>query len=321
MAPKIPTITSITPNAGYTRGTNVVAIVGTNFRLPPTPNPNGYLGGDAPRTVSVKFDGVASPNAQAASATLIYATVPTLTGTPPTTWPVLQDVRVANIDDNGAEIATENVTKQDAYTMTRPELSARSMLVRLNIAVIQLLKRHVIANVALTQGRDYDDDPTTWERLRASTPALLLSGPMLERNRDYGFNREDDEAVTGDQWLRRREPITVDMAYDVRGLASSPIHLGALGEAFMLALRDVQLLALPAVPGVPLSVDNEYEIEIVDTEFPRFDAAPNTDDLYLFDARILVRGVHLDDDSATVIERGWRIETNNGAPVLDVQEQ
>jgi hypothetical protein len=321
MAPKIPTITTIVPNAGYTRGTNVVAITGTNFALPAAPDPDGYLGGPAPRSVSVKFDGVESPSAQAASATLIYAVVPTLTGTPPTTWPLLQDVRVANLDDDEDEVALENVTKPDAYAMTRPELSARSMLVRLNIAVIQLLKRHVIANVALTQGRDYDDDPATWERLRASTPALLLSGPILERNRDYGFNREDDEAVGATQWLRRREPVTVDLAYDVRGLASSPVHLGALGEAFMLALRDVQLLALPAVPGVTLSVDNEYEIEIVDTEFPRFDAAPNTDDLYMFDARILVRGVHLDDDSATVIERGWRIASNDGAPVLDVQEQ
>jgi hypothetical protein len=321
VAPKIPTISAITPSAGYTRGTNVVAITGTNFRLPPTPDPDGYLGGDAPRTVLVTFDGVASPNAQAASATLIYATVPTLTGTLPTTWPLMLDVRVANIDDEGDEIATENVTKTDAYAMTRPELSARSMLVRLNIAVIQLLKRHVLANVALTQGRDYDDDPTTWQRLRASTPALLLSGPILERNRDYGFNREDDEAVSTNQWLRRREPVTVDLAYDVRGLASSPIHLGALGEAFMFALRDVQVLALPSVSGVALSVDNEYEIEIVDTEFPRFDAAPNTDDLYMFDSRILVRGVHLDDDSATVIERGWRIDSNDGAPTLDVQEQ
>lgn len=317
----IPTITTIVPSAGYTRGTNVIAINGTNFRLPPAPDPAGYLGGEAQRTVSVSFDGIASPNAQAASSTLIYATVPTLTGTPPTTWPVLLDVRVANLNNAGSEIATENVTKLDGYAMTRPELSARCMLVRLNIAIIQLLKRHVLSNVALTQGRDYDDDPATWERLRASTPALLLSGPILERNRDYGFNREDDEAVGASQWLRRRDPITVDLAYDVRGLASSPVHLGALGEAFMLALRDVQMLALPAVAGVTLSVDNEYEIEILDTEFPRFDAAPNTDDLYMFDARILVRGVHLDDDSATVIERGWRIAANDGAPTLDVQEQ
>lgn len=317
----VPTITNIVPNTGYTRGTNVIEIRGTNFRLPPTPAATGYLGGDAQRTVSVKFDGVPSPDAQAASSSLIYAVVPTLTGTPPTTFPVLLDVRVANLADNGTEITNENVTRVDGYAMTRPELSARSMLVRLNIAVIQLLKRHVITNVALTQGRDYDDDPATWERLRASTPALLLSGPILERNRDYGFNREDDEAVGATQWLRRREPVTVDLAYDVRGLASSPIHMASLGEAFMLALRDVQLLALPAVPGVTLSTDNEYEIEIVESEFPRFDSAPNTDDLYIFDARILVRGVHLDDDSATVIERGWRISTNDGAPTLDVQEQ
>ena len=71
----VPTVTAVDPGSGPTRGYDLVAIAGTNFRLPDPP-PAGDATGDQDRTVKVSFGGVDSDWAYAASEELIYAVVP-----------------------------------------------------------------------------------------------------------------------------------------------------------------------------------------------------------------------------------------------------
>lgn len=318
-----PVVISLTPDSGLTRGGNMVAIVGQNFRLPPAPAAAGYLGGPAPQTVRVTFDGVAAPWAEAASERLIYATVPIWQGPQSAgmTWPIVQDVRVANLDDDGVELPGEYIVAAESYSITRPELAAECVLMRVVRELMQLLKRHVIDNVALSLGRDYDDDPAAWERLRASAPSLRLVGPNTELNRLYSLNRVDDEVDPDDptRWLRTQVPVTVDLDFGMRGYATSPTAVFAMSQAVLLLFRDNVRLGILRDPLDESAGRIEYEVEVTWEDYPSFTMQPNASDLYWFDARVLIRGVHLDDDSATVVRRGWIVSSNEGDPTLEVQ--
>jgi Arc/MetJ family transcription regulator len=312
----VPTIASVTPSPGPTRGGNMVVIAGSGFKVPAAP-PDGYCGGAAPRTVKVTFDAVEAPWAEAASAALVYATVPEWRGSLPTTWPLAQDVRLANLKaDEVTEETGENVTKADGYAIARPALASECYLQRVCRQLLKLLKRHVVDNVALSLGRDYDDSTADWERERAAAPGLRLEGPNLDLNRFYSVNQEPDEADPLDaaRWFRRRPPVTVDLDFALRAFAVTIEHLHGLGQALLLLFRDVVRLRVDRDGADPAQGYVEYEIEVSWAGFPAFDVAPNVSDLYFFDAHLLIRGVHLDDDSATIVRRGWIITANDGEP-------
>lgn len=316
-----PTVSAVTPASGNTRGGNMVVITGTNFLLPAPPVAAGYLGGAAPRTVKVSFEGVEAPWAEAASATSIYATVPEWRGTTPQTWPLALDVRVANLNTNGSERTGEVATRVDGYALTRLELARECYLQRVVRELLRLLKRHVADNVGIALGRDYDDDTTDWARLRATAPCLTLAGPTSELNRFYSLNMEPDEEDPLDaaRWLRRRPPVTVDLGFTVRGYAHAMEHLYAMGQALLLTFRDIVRLRVLRDPANEAAGFVEYEVEVAWEAHPGFTSAPSVDDLFYFDARLLIRGVHLDDESGTVIRRGWIVSTNAGEPTVDTQ--
>lgn len=317
------TITSVAPSAGRSTGTNLVEIRGTGFRLPPPPPPTGYLGGAQPRTVSVKFEGVASEWAYAASASLILARVPAWTGPYDVAWPIAVDVRVANLDDAGVEIPGENVTALDGYAYQQPPLAAEPYLQRVLRELVRLFRRHLIPNVWLTVDVDYTDSPADQDRLRALAPVLHLVGPAGPLNRFDALNKEEqvDDPADPLRWLERREAPVADLTFEVRCYAATSRQLFALGQAFTLFQRDVVELRVPDDPAVPLGAAKVYEIGCPADGFPDYNTEPVNAGLFSWTGRFMIRGVQIDTEAGTIIRRGWRTTANDGEPTVDTQQE
>lgn len=318
----VPTITAVDPASGRSKGRNVVRIDGTDFRIPTVPPVgSGYLGGAAQQTVSVEFGGVRAEWAEAASSSVVYCRVPIWAGSLSIPFPVDVDVRVANLDDAGSEIAGENATLVDGYQYVRPTFSTESYLMRVIGEVITLLRRHLIDNVAVTLSREYDDDPTTEQRLRDTAPSIHLAGPRMPINRFYSENRLDSEEDPGDAqgWIRKAVPVTTDLEFAIRIWATNPTHLTGLVQQYLLLFRDVVTVEVENDPAQPALGSNEYEIEVRWEEYPDLNVSPNFSDLYSATSGLIIRGVHIDDESATIIDRGQTVWANDGDPVLETE--
>jgi hypothetical protein len=317
----VPTITSVTPSEGLTRGRNIVAIAGTNFRLPPAPPADGPVGGDQQKTVDVKFAGVASEWAYAATAELIYARVPEWRGDYNLTFPIDLDVRVANLDDDGNEIAGENVTLADGYAVNQPGYAEESYFQQVVREILRLFRRHVFKNTHITVARDYDDDPSDLKRMLANTPVVHLVGPTTPLNRFYSINREDveEDPSDPDAYFRLAPPVTVDIEFDIRGYAKTSRQLYAIQQAVLMMFRDITFVRVDIDPNDPAQGYKEYEFHLPFESYPRSVTIPNFSDLVSFFASCVIRGVHIDDEAGTIIERGWRITANDGEPVVDLQ--
>jgi hypothetical protein len=318
----VPTITTITPATGLTRGGQWIAIEGTGFQLPTVPpSGSGYLGAGVLPSVKVTIGGVDCEYAESASDTLAYCLVPRWAGSPSVSFPVTVDVRLANLATDGIEIPGEAVTEVDGFAYHRPGLVSDCYLKRIVDELITLLRRHVLPNVAVTISREWDDDPATVERLRDSAPSIHLIGPRTTINRFDSLNREDPEAETGDQtyYQRRRVPVTADLEFEVRIFAANPFHATNLVQAFLLTWRDITRIAILRDPATPALGEHSYEVEIPWDRFPDMDAAPNYSDLITTTTGLMIRGVHLDDESGTMIERGMTIWANDGEPVVELE--
>lgn len=308
----IPTIATITPNTGLTRGGNVVELTGTNFRVPPAPPATGYLGGVAPQTVRVAFAGVASTWAHAITTSKAVARVPTWAGALSTAMPLLVDVRLANLNDLGTEIATENVTKTSAYTYGLPALSPERRLQAATGALVATLRRHILPNVHVLTARDYDSTTGTVPRAPATIPAIHVSGPSCRLNRFDSVDYATAEAtsVGGYTWQRFTRPVTMDLTYQVEGWAANPWHLHALAGQFVLLFRQHPWLAITTDPTNPSAPTERHQIEVEWENHPSFGAmVPGSDDLIGWRAGVMVRAVHLSDEPGMIIEQGWNATT------------
>jgi hypothetical protein len=303
----IPTITTVSPATGPTKGGNVVEITGTNFRLPPTPPAVGFVGGDAQVTVAVQFGGVASAEAHALTATRLYARVPAWAGAWDTATPAALAVRVANLDDAGVEIPTENVTKANAYTVDRPSLQALTDWQRfIYDGVVTFLRRHLLMDVWVRASRDYDANPADGENepMEAVVPRIELAGPTVREDRENALNRLDPEADGATYFRRLHYPRTVELDFDVTGFASSERGIFGLAQAFILLFRDHDAIPFLRVGGAPSSGIISYEALIPFDGQPSFGPVDTADGLRTFGAILRVCGVDLDETDGLVIERG-----------------
>jgi len=306
----VPTISSISPNSGRTSGRNIVKIVGTNFRVAPAPPPTGYLGGEAQQTVSVKFEGVRSEWAEAASSTLALARVPAWAGAY-TNIPLTLDVRLANLDNAGAEIVGENVTKVDAYTILRPSLVEESTIQKVCREVIAVFRRHLLENTHITMSRDFDDDPASLQRVLAEVPVVYLVGPATPPNRLRHLHQIEPVETVPTEFIRNEAPVAVDLNFQIRAFAQGMDHMLSLQQELILLFRDAPYLNVAG--QIPL------EFRMPFSGYPTTITIPGLSDLYSIYAQMTIFGVQLDSASGTIIERGWEIFYNDGEPILDIQ--
>lgn len=318
----IPTVTSVQPGAGTTRGRSVIRIIGTNFRLPDPVASSGYVGTDQQKTVSVKFEGVPSDRAYAASAGLILARVPEWRGAYDITYPVGLDVRVANLNNAGVEITGENATLVNGYLIDRPSLQAESYLQRVVREFIMLYRRHVLQNSHGTTSRDFSGNPASQETLSATTPIIQLVGPRLYLNRFDSLVVESPEVdpLSGSNGMMRRQvPVTCDLWFEVRPFALSSRQILGLVQSVLMMHRDVRYLSVQNDPTNPANGMKRYDLDMPWEAYPEIENEPNISNLMTASMMSVVRGVHIDEEFGNIVERGWKIFQNDGEPVVDLE--
>ncbi|MCK5604399.1 IPT/TIG domain-containing protein [Candidatus Pacearchaeota archaeon] len=318
----IPTITSLDPAAGFTVGDNIVIIIGTNFLLPTVAPPgSGYLGGEQAKTVSVQYEGQESEWSYAASSTMIVSRVPEYRGPHDQAYPVALDVRVANLDPDGVEIPTENVTSADAYSVDRPSLAGETYFQSVVRSFIHLFKRHVLLNTHTTMSRDAEHQSEIDKRFAATAPAINLIGPRTGQDRDHNFNTLDavEDPADANAFIRKRHGVSLDFVFDLIIYAKGSGHLFALQESCIKLFRDVTEIRVPDDPAVPDGDYIEYEIEMPWLFEPVTEDDPNSSDLFMSRAGVVIRGVQVDSVGGTIVQRGRRITSNDGDPTLEIE--
>jgi len=316
----VPTITSVDPVSGMTVGDNVIRIYGTNFLLPIIA-PTGYLGGEQPKTVSVKYEGQDSEWSYAASETMIVSRVPEYRGPHDMAYPVSLDVRVANLDVNGSEIVGENVTLADAYSVNRPSLAGESYFQSIVRAFLHLFKRHVLLNSHTTMSRDAQHQTTVDKRFSAMAPSINLVGPRTGQDRIHNFNRLEPETDPGDfsAFIRKRHPTSLDFTFELMLYARGSGHLFALEQACILLFRDVTHIRVPIDASLPDGDYTEYEISMPWLFEPSTEDDPNSSDIFISRAGVMIHGVQVDSRTGTIVQIGRRITANGGDPALEVE--
>lgn len=313
----VPTIVSITPSAGRTGGRVLVAIVGTNFRLPTVPAATGPTTPPGP-SLRVGFT-VGSLTRWAErvilpTTALLYCLVPAMD-------PGAAAVTVENLDAEGVPIPGESATLVDGYMYRRPDLTATadaSTLVRVVRTLLQDLKRQVLENVSLTVHTDFDGD--TEDELHiiedAELPAVVLVGPTLRENRVHTLNKPR-QVQDGVQFIELRPARCVDLVFDLTVASESTIELLALmHEATAYFQRNFHL-RMDRDPDDPTQGEVLYELAI-ESDLSVTTAAGDSN-LRSASGRFVVRAVVLDEQDMAV-NRGRVLEDLVLAGAASTQE-
>ncbi|TBR17483.1 MAG: hypothetical protein EPO57_09120 [Chitinophagaceae bacterium] len=295
----VPTISSVTPNAGLTGGKRLVAIAGTNFQLPPAPAPFGVTTPPNP-SVEVLFGGVKGTDVRVLTTGLLHVTTPIHDAG-------LVDVVVRNIDQNGVLVGAETVTSVGAFTFARPDLNTgptnESDFTRLVRNLILELRRQVVDNVELTVHTDYDDSPSGANVAMLSTlPGLVLSGPALRENRFFSMNEPRVRSLGGGQYQDLRPPYTVDLVFTLIGVDdSTPRLLNLMKETVGFFQRN-KVLRIPRDVALPNGEQVEYEMEIEpDGDFD-VQGGPNNSNVRNFSGTFAIRGFDIDDPDMAQVQ-------------------
>lgn len=233
----VPTITSITPDNGYSFGVYVVRIDGTNFRIP------DMLPGSpvTQESVRVFFDGVQSDFVEVMADNELSVRVPPSEANPNpdggVVYPYVVDVLVQNIDAAGVPIPGEEVTLVGGFSYVKFDLESTVPTIA-NVVWSQLIryfKRHLDVKVVGVSHVDYTTDSA---RIPLPEPTeesmLILMGPT------YRSNPIMTERFQGDALARssrKRTPVARDFIYDVIGTSNSKWKMDRLMFAFDQLLR------------------------------------------------------------------------------------
>lgn len=287
-----PTITSLDNAIGPTGGRRILKIVGTNFQLPPGPSAYGITPVANP-SVEVLFGTVPAREVRVLTASLLHVITPIHD-------PGTVALTVRNIDQTGAVVAGETATLAAAYTFARPTIGSatpgeQSNLSRLVRALIEELRRQLLANVVLTTHTDYDDTPDGANvAALADIPGLVLSGPTLRLNRFYSTNEPREADDTHGDTYAQRPPRTVDLAFTLIGVDELMAReLDLISECTAFFLRN-PLIRMPRDPASPTEYV-EYEMEIDDGGDFKSIGTPNNSNVRAFSGGFLIRGLDIED--------------------------
>jgi hypothetical protein len=292
----VPTITSLSPISGLTKGRNIVIITGTSFRLPDPPPAEGKTDGALPLSVKVYFEGVECEYAEASESTKIYCRVPQWAGQY-TSMPFNLDVKVENVDASGTLIPGETVTTVGAYQMKRANLADESSIQGVIRELIRIFRRHLLENTHFSMSRDYEGIQLDFERDKPDLPVCYLARPRFPVNRLNSCNRQDYvESDQPDEWTRKKEPIVTDFAFEIIIVADNQKHMNSLNQSLLLLFRDVTEVKYN---------NKEYELRMPFNNYPVGVTIPNMQNILSLRAGCLIKGVQVDDTDGTIIERGW----------------
>lgn len=293
-----PSITSVIPNTGLTRGWAYVEIEGTgiDFHVVPAANTPLPIADPGP-AVSVKFGGVEARNIRVVDEGAnqrIYCNVPAFGGDYDL-LPLAVDVEVENLLTGGSDISI------GAFTFTRENLTRESDFVRLIREVVSIFRRQTIRNVSIRTHRDYDDDVSDGFNIpkRAKLPSIILNGPTLDLNTmAWRVGREDFIADGGEDGEEREYPRVWDLGFscrvDCKSLVESLNIQNSIIRMFDVT-TEIEILADPLVPGEFVS----YEIE--PPRSYRWNNEGGSADIVGFEFDFVIEAVPIDEDSPLIV--------------------
>lgn len=278
-----PTINTVTPSEGQSRGETFVRIVGTNFNLV------------AQGTVRVTFGGIEASNVAVASATEIMCLSPRATALGAV------NVQVTNITpDEPNPPIEESATLAGAFTYKRPSIATPGDFSNhplIALAIRQLLvdlRLYVLANTHHAMHPEYASalDAAIPSEHQATVPSLKLMGPQVTEDAFYAWRGPIvDDLVTGTTPRRfsdYHEPTAVRLTFDLIGVAKTPEESSALWVAAMAYFK--------STPDLRLTYQGQaVEIEMQTTWDQRgdFSAPAGREGIYQFTLQFQLRGLQV----------------------------
>jgi hypothetical protein len=266
-----------------------VVITGTNFRLYTVPS-SGYLGGDEPRTVQVWFDGREALDVLVVSATHVEAVPPAYEGDANQTAFPAVDVKVQNVDDNGALIGGEEATSVGAYTYLRealrpPTLETESPFVRISRRLLHLLKRQFMLDVSQHTHTDYSSDGIVLPD--APIPSLAMIGPVVTADA-YGWeNAQIENALPSGDVEVYNHPIQHTVSYTLMGRSDNEMeYQRMMGVARKFTRQNPYMLIAGDVPE-----NSTIRLPMVCTEEPEPQSGVLNANLHVFTSTFEVRRI------------------------------
>lgn len=315
----VPTLTDITPAAGHAGGKQLVTITGTGFELPPAPPATGFVGGDAPESVQVEFDGQRATEVKVWTATLLTCLPPAYTGDPEdlSASPGHSvDVTIRNV------VGTEEATFTDAYAYQRTDLTrADGALQHVLRRLVRDLRRQVLQEVAFATTVDYDGDTSDLLDIveLAKIPAIALFGPDVQENLFRRTNEKPTEQDVGQlEFSKYRFPRVADLTFDATLTARSMGEYLQLANEFVEFFNRNPLIAVDKDSTDPAQGTVEFDMFL--TSGPSRGGAANTDDVYSGSATFVIRGVPIDADEGTQIQWGQLVENTDDAVQISTEE-
>jgi hypothetical protein len=306
----VPTIITVTPAAGPTGGRTLVAIAGTNFRLPPDPPATGPVPVGNP-TVSITFGGVPALRVRVFTSTLLVALTP------------IYDlgavaVQLKNLDDAGVPIVGEVATKTPGFTYARPSLTSESNLIRLVRALRQEMARQIIENVVLLTSTDYSSAPETGVVTLATLPGIALLGPRKIPSKGGEDNEPTEVQLSETVFDTLRPTRATDLSFDVVGVSDSDVELLNLLHATEAFFDRNPTLSMLRDPANPSAGTVEYGLAIAPNGEFGVRSQANPSNVRNFTGAVVIQGFVLEGLAGVtddlVCDRGGR-EGEDGATI------
>lgn len=286
----VPTVVNIIPAEAPVAGRKIIEIYGNNFRMP-SDLPPGDVTEPSPNSVEVLFDGVAGTVEVISPILLrVYVPVSPISGKQADNFGAgTVDVEIRNVDDNGVLIAGETLTLADGFTYRQVGLDSvtSSQLATLVASMILDMRKQVIPEVVLEQSTEYDGDTSDGLNITqiAEVPAIVLNGPALTENRFYSLNTSRFCEQPDGTFLEMRHPYTVDLTFEVVGIANSTHQLLNMMALFVTYMRRNKFFDFGT---------NRYEFDFVEGGEPEARTNPNNSNLRSFSGTIVLRGFDIE---------------------------
>ena len=313
MAP--PVLTSIEPTFGKPGEKTLLKIIGTDFKVAPTPAPDGYIGTETPVTMQVLINNELATNVRVFSDTLLYCNAPQYKGDPNSlnANPGLSvSVILRNLDP------TEENTYANRYSYRRSNLargdSASAYVLR---TLILEMRRQIINNIAVHTSVDFDSTSDTLEIVEtAQAPGIAMFGPDAVEDtfrRQGGYETEQD--IPGGTYLKTRQPRFENWTFTINMFARNTSEFMNLRNEVVLFFENNKYLNVQK----DTSDINEgfVELPLWLRSGPSRIATRNDAALIQANASFELQGVPIDEDALRQVEWGRTVDTTE----LDMEKK
>lgn len=207
------------------------------------------------------------------------------------------DVVVENIDDDGLLIPGETVTAAKAFTFRRPDLGVEGDLTRVVRAMLRMLKRQVLENVAWVTHTDYD--AATGDLLNLAyvqrLPAIVLANLETPDDPEHRVEYDTDFEVAGGRFVERRPPVVVTVKYDLIGVSDDPIEILNLVQVVRTFFRKNPYLVVNRSSTDPSLGQVRYDMEWRFAGSVAVTHQGDNSNVESFSGEVRIRGVLLED--------------------------